>query len=127
MQLDQLTRQTMQQTAERIVAKAATFISGQALVEARAAGAVEPHLEYEQLPDGAESYRLCVRAIANHMVPVSYVSLQSAPAYFGSIPEYVPVTTSVTTGRPGRWGTPLGVFDFRHIVVLLVDINAKWP
>ncbi len=40
-------------------------IGEQALAEARAAGAVEPRLEYEQLPDGAESYRLRVRAIAN--------------------------------------------------------------
>jgi hypothetical protein len=31
------------------------------------------------------------------------------------IPEHVPVTTSVTTGRPGRWDTPLGSYDFRHI------------
>jgi hypothetical protein len=25
------------------------------------------------------------------------------------------VTTSVTTSRPGRWETPLGTYDFRHI------------
>ena len=53
--------------------------------------------------------------VANRMVPASYVSLQSALAYYAMIPEYVPVTTSVTTQRPGRWETPLGVFDFRHI------------
>ena len=33
------------------------------------------------------------------------------------IPEYVPVTTSITTSRPGQWETPLGTFDFRHIQV----------
>jgi hypothetical protein len=27
----------------------------------------------------------------------------------------VPVTTSVTTDRPGRWATPLGTYDFRHL------------
>jgi predicted transcriptional regulator of viral defense system len=53
--------------------------------------------------------------IANRMVPGSYVSLQSALAQYGLIPEYVPVVTSVTTGRPGRWTTPLGAFEFRHI------------
>lgn len=53
--------------------------------------------------------------VANRMVPASYISLQSALAYYGLIPEYVPVTTSVTIGRPDRWETPLGVFDFRHI------------
>jgi hypothetical protein len=31
------------------------------------------------------------------------------------IPEYVPVVTSVTSARPGRWDTPLGAYEFRHI------------
>jgi hypothetical protein len=30
------------------------------------------------------------------------------------IPEYVPTTTSITTGRPERFDTPLGRFEFRH-------------
>jgi hypothetical protein len=53
--------------------------------------------------------------VANRIVRGSYVSLQSALAYRNMIPEYVPVTTSVTTGRPGRWDTPLGAFEFHHI------------
>ncbi len=53
--------------------------------------------------------------IANRMVRGSYVSCQSALAYYGLIPEYVPVVVSVTTARPGRWETPLGVFEFRHL------------
>ena len=53
--------------------------------------------------------------IANRMVRASYVSLQAALAYYGLIPEYVPVVTSVTTARPGRWETPLGVYEFRHL------------
>lgn len=53
--------------------------------------------------------------VANRMVRGSYVSCQSALAYYGLIPEYVPVVTSVTTGQPGRWETPLGVYEFRHI------------
>jgi predicted transcriptional regulator of viral defense system len=69
--------------------------------------------------------------VANRMLPASYVSLQSALTYFGMIPEYVPVTTSVTTRRPARWETPLGIFDFRHIQVdffdgyHLVDLSEK--
>jgi predicted transcriptional regulator of viral defense system len=69
--------------------------------------------------------------VANRMVPASYISLQSALAYYGMIPEHVPVTTSVTTTRPGHWETPLGVFDFRHIQVdffhgyRLVDLGEK--
>ncbi|MEA3406614.1 MAG: type IV toxin-antitoxin system AbiEi family antitoxin domain-containing protein [Chloroflexota bacterium] len=53
--------------------------------------------------------------VANRLVHPSYVSLQSALAYYGLIPEYVPVTTSVTTARPGRWDTPLGSYTFRHV------------
>lgn len=53
--------------------------------------------------------------IANRMVRASYVSLQAALAYYGLIPEYVPVVTSVTTARPGRWERHLGVYEFRHV------------
>lgn len=69
--------------------------------------------------------------IANRLIPASYVSLQSALAYYGMIPEHVPVTTSVTTRRPAHWETPVGVFDFRHIQVdffngcRLIDLSEK--
>ena len=53
--------------------------------------------------------------IANRMVRASYVSCQSALAYYGLIPEHVPVTISVTTARPARWRTPSGEFEFRRI------------
>jgi predicted transcriptional regulator of viral defense system len=53
--------------------------------------------------------------IANHMRRASYVSLQSALAFYGLIPETMQVTLSVTTGRPEQYETPLGVFEFRHV------------
>jgi predicted transcriptional regulator of viral defense system len=53
--------------------------------------------------------------IANRMVRGSYVSCQSALAYYGLIPEYVPVVVSVTTARPAHLETPLGIFEFHHI------------
>jgi len=53
--------------------------------------------------------------IANRLVRPSVVSLQSALAYYDLIPEYVPVTTSVTTARPGRRETPLGVYEYHHV------------
>jgi len=53
--------------------------------------------------------------VANRMVRASYVSCQAALAYYGLIPEHVPIVTSVTTRRPGRWDTPLGSYEFRHI------------
>lgn len=53
--------------------------------------------------------------LANRMRSASYVSLQSALSYYGLIPEYVPVVTSVTTGRPEKLETAAGNFIFRHI------------
>ena len=53
--------------------------------------------------------------VANAMVPGSYVSCQSALSHTGLIPEWVPMVTSVSTGRPGIWNTPLGEYWCRHI------------
>ncbi len=53
--------------------------------------------------------------VANQLVRPSYVSLQSALAYYGIIPEYVPVTTSVTSDRPQEFDTPLGKYRFRRV------------
>jgi len=53
--------------------------------------------------------------IANHLQRASYVSLQSALAFYSLIPEAVNTTVSVTTGRPERLETPLGLYEFRHI------------
>ncbi|OQA21628.1 MAG: hypothetical protein BWY63_01192 [Chloroflexi bacterium ADurb.Bin360] len=53
--------------------------------------------------------------IANALVQPSYISLQAALAYYGLIPDYTPVTTSVTPLRQGQWQTALGDFTFRHI------------
>jgi predicted transcriptional regulator of viral defense system len=54
-------------------------------------------------------------AVASRLRRPSYVSLESGLAYHGVIPEAVPVVTSVTTGRPGRFKTPVGGFVYRHI------------
>jgi predicted transcriptional regulator of viral defense system len=55
--------------------------------------------------------------VANHLQAESYVSLQSALAFYGMIPEYVPVTMSVTTGRPESLINVFGQYDFRHVQV----------
>ena len=57
--------------------------------------------------------------IANSLLPGSYVSLQSALAYYGLIPEYAAQTLSVTTQRPSRWRNPLGDFRFQHLATHL--------
>ena len=53
--------------------------------------------------------------IANHLRRASYVSSQSALAFYGLIPDVVQITLSVTSARPERLETPLGTFEFRHI------------
>jgi predicted transcriptional regulator of viral defense system len=53
--------------------------------------------------------------VANKLQRGSYVSLQSAMAFHGIIPEYVPVVTSVGPGRPETLRNPLGTFQFKHI------------
>jgi len=50
--------------------------------------------------------------IANALMPSSYVSAQSALAFYGLIPEYVPRTISMTTQRPSQWD---GEFHFHHL------------
>ena len=52
--------------------------------------------------------------VANRLVRGSYVSLHSALAHHGLIPEHVPVITSVTTGRPQRRENPFGSFEYHH-------------
>jgi predicted transcriptional regulator of viral defense system len=54
-------------------------------------------------------------SIANSLKSSSYVSLQSALSWYGLIPEFVPVTTSITTTRPQIIETPMGRFEYRHV------------
>lgn len=53
--------------------------------------------------------------IANRLQRASYISMQSALAFYDLIPETVNATVSVAAGRPERLKTPLGIFEFRHI------------
>ena len=53
--------------------------------------------------------------VANRLARGSYVSLLSALAHHGLVPEHVPVTTSVTTGRPEGRENALGAYEYRHV------------
>lgn len=53
--------------------------------------------------------------LANLLHAPSYVSLESALSFHGLIPERVPLTQSVTAGRPARFETPVGAFEYRHV------------
>ncbi|HRX02537.1 MAG: hypothetical protein KDI07_04465 [Anaerolineae bacterium] len=65
--------------------------------------------------------------VANHLVRGSYVSCQSALAFYGIIPEYTPVVISVANARPGRWDTPLGSYVFRHVQARLLHGYRLMP
>lgn len=58
--------------------------------------------------------------LANALKKSSYVSLQSVLSQAGMIPEHVPVTTSVTTGRPEMIDTPAGRYQYRHVAIHLL-------
>jgi len=53
--------------------------------------------------------------IANALQRGSYVSLQSALAFHGVIPEHVPVVTSVGPRRPETVRNKMGTFQFNHL------------
>ncbi len=53
--------------------------------------------------------------IASILKKPSYLSLEKALEFYELIPEGVPVYTSLTPKRPGRFASPVGVFDYRHI------------
>lgn len=53
--------------------------------------------------------------IANRLQRASYISTQSALAFYGLIPDTIQATTSVTAGRPERSETPFGLFIYRHV------------
>jgi len=54
--------------------------------------------------------------IANQLLAPSYISLQSALAYYALIPEAVPHVTSITSRkRTQTFVTPLGQFSYRSI------------
>jgi predicted transcriptional regulator of viral defense system len=59
-------------------------------------------------------------AVANALKKASYVSLQSALAYYGMIPEHVPATTSVSVRRTEEISNQVGRFIFRHVAVHLL-------
>lgn len=66
--------------------------------------------------DGEQPVRYVV---ANRLVRPSYVSLQSALAHYGLIPEHVASVTSVTTARPNTLSNQFGRFLYRHIKTAL--------
>ena len=76
---------------------------------------VRIHKGWYTLRDPFRRVRLNLNVVACTIKRGSYVSLQSALAYHGMIPEYVAETTCVTTGRPLSIDAPVGRIEYRHV------------
>ena len=64
--------------------------------------------EFRQVPDAS-------RYVANLIYSPSYISLHSALAFYGMIPEEVVQVTSVTTLRTARFENPFGSFHYQSV------------
>lgn len=53
--------------------------------------------------------------LANHILGPSYVSVETALAYHGLIPERVYEIASMTTQAPRKFNTPLGTFTYTRL------------
>ena len=56
---------------------------------------------------------------ANKIYSPSYVSMESALAYYNLIPEGVFLTTSISTRNTASYNTPVGNFSYNHVKPLL--------
>jgi predicted transcriptional regulator of viral defense system len=63
--------------------------------------------------DGYRRKPYCRELLANLIYGPSMVSLETALAYHGLIPERTEAMTSVTAGRARRFETPIGLFVYR--------------
>ena len=63
--------------------------------------------------------------IANHLYGISYVSLETALAYYGMIPERVYAVRSVTTKRAKAFSTPLGNFEYKTVSADYFSIGLR--
>jgi len=53
--------------------------------------------------------------VSNSLLRPSYISLESALAYYHLIPEAVYAHQAISTRKTTRYETPIGVFQYRHI------------
>ena len=73
----------------------------------------------------ASGVALDLSAIANQLYGPSYVSLETALAHYGLIPEAVMGMTSVVTGRSKTYTTPIGWFTYQTITGDLFGIGVR--
>lgn len=52
---------------------------------------------------------------SNKIYSPSYISLESALAYYGLIPEGVFLTSGISSGNTAKYQTPIGEFTYNHL------------
>jgi hypothetical protein len=63
--------------------------------------------------------------VANHLYGAAYVSLETALAYYGMIPERVYTVRSMTTKRAKTFTTPLGNFEYKTVSANYFSIGLR--
>ena len=63
--------------------------------------------------------------IANHLYGISYVSLETALAFYGMIPERVYAVRSMTMKRAKTFSTPIGTFEYKTVSSAYFSIGLK--
>jgi predicted transcriptional regulator of viral defense system len=63
--------------------------------------------------------------VANHLCGASYISLETALAYYGMIPERVYAIRSMTTKRAKAFSTPLGNFEYKTVAADYFSIGIR--
>jgi predicted transcriptional regulator of viral defense system len=76
---------------------------------------VRIHKGWYTLSEPYRRVKIDMNVIACTIKAGTYVSLHSALAFHGMIPEHVAETTCVTTGRPLTIDSPFGRIRYRHI------------
>ena len=63
--------------------------------------------------------------IANHLYGASYISLETALAYYGVIPERAYAVRSMTVKRAKSFSTPLGSFEYSTVSAAYFSVGLR--
>ena len=77
------------------------------------------------IPDKNDKAAISRELVANHLYGASYISLETALAYYGMIPERVHRIRSMTTKRAKIVETPLGNFEYKTVPADYFSIGLR--
>jgi len=77
------------------------------------------------IPNQNNKNSMSKELIANHLYGISYISLETALAYYGMIPERVYSVRSMTIKRAKIFSTPFGNFEYNTISSAYFSIGLQ--